>query len=243
MLHIVRRWWGTARRIRQNGGLSALLWAICLYLIEPVFECKTFNLYEHHVKQDLGSDEPLPDIGAGEISFKVVSSNQEADKLESENYRFRSYPTDWNVGGLASYTRWLELGAIACCTFVGTELAAIVWIIPSQHTQDAIKAPPIKTDYANHEVLSRGAWVNPKYRGLGLHRYNRRNRDRYLAGTNVDVIQTCIEPSNKAGVGLWQGGDNREYGRARQSKILFWRSWKETYVQIEDTPSFTRMGH
>ena len=241
MLHTIRRWWGTAGGIRQNGGLSALLWATCLYPIRRILVCKTFNLYEHHVKQDLGSDEPLPNIGAGEINFKVVSSNQEADKLESENYRFRSYPTDRNFGGL--YARRLEQGAIAFCTFVGTELAAISWIIPSQHTQDSMKAPPIKIDYANHEGLSRAAWVNPKYRGLGLYGYNRRNRDLYLADIGVDVIRTCIEPSNKAGMGLWQDSSSRKYGRARQLKILFWRSWKETYMQIEDTPSLTRKGH
>jgi len=210
--------------------------------MKPIFEYKTFNLYEYHVNQDLGSDVPLPNIGAGEINFKVVSSNQEADKLESENYRFRSYPTEWNVGR-SLYARRLEQGAIAFCTFVGTELAAISWIIPSQHTQDSMKAPPIKIDYANHEVLSRAAWVNPKYRGLGLYGYNRRNRDLYLAGIGVDVIRTCIEPSNKTGVGLTTASGGRKYGRARQLKILFWRSWKETYLQIEDTPSFTRMGH
>jgi hypothetical protein len=243
MLHIMRRWWGTARRIRQSSGFSALLWAICLYAIEPVFECKTFNLYEHHVKEDLESDEPLANIGAGEISFKVVSSNQEADKLESENYEFRSCPTDWNVGGLASYARWLELGAIACCTFVGTELAAIVWIIPSQRTQDSIEAPPMKIDYANHEALSRGAWVNPRYRGSGVHRYHRRSRDRYLASIGIDVIRTCLEPWNKRGVRVAMSSDNREYGQARQLKVLFWRSWKETHVQMEETPSFRRMCH
>ena len=145
MLNAIRRWPRTARRIREDHGLLALLWASCLFLISPVLECKTFNLYEYQVKQHLGSDEPLRDMGASEISFKIVSSNQEADKLESENYRFRSCPTDFNYG-LTDYARWLEQGATAFCTFVGTEFAAIEWIVSSRQTQDSMKAPAMRIE-------------------------------------------------------------------------------------------------
>jgi hypothetical protein len=229
MLNTIRRWPRTARRIRQDFGLSGLLWANCLFLMSPIYECKTYNLYEYHVKQDLGSDEPLRNIGASEISFKVVSSNQEADKLESENYEFRSYSTDFNYG-LTTYTRWLEQGATAFCTFVGTEFAAITWIVSSQQTQDRIKPPPIRIDYANHEALSRGAWVNPKYRGLGLYRYTVRNRNRYLVGIDIDVVRSCIDLWHKGGMGLAMSVGGRQYGRARELKILFWKAWKETHL-------------
>jgi hypothetical protein len=225
----MRRWRRTARRIRQDFGLSGLFWASCLYLMRPIFECRTFNLYEYHVKQDLGSDEALSKIGAGEINFKVVSSNQEADKLELDNFEFRSYPTDFN-DGLSTYTRWLEQGAMAFCTFVGTEFAVITWIVASQHTQDGIKAPPIRIDYSNHEALSRGGWTNPKYRGLGLHDYTLRNRDRYLAGIGIDVTRTCIELWNKTGLGLTSSVGSRQYGRARELRILLWKAWKETHA-------------
>jgi len=207
--------------------------------MSPIFECKTYNLYEYHVKQDLGSDEPLRNIGASEINFKIVSSNQEADKLESENLKFRSYPTDFNYG-LTTYTRWLEQGATAFCTFVGTEFAAIMWIVASQETQDRIKdrtkAPGVRVNYANHEALSRGVWVNPKYRGLGLyrglwlHRYTLRNRDRHLAGIGIDLVRSCIDLWNRTGMDLVRSVGSRQYGRAREWRILLWKAWKETYM-------------
>jgi hypothetical protein len=229
MLNTIRRWPRTARTIRQDFGLSGLLWANCLFLMSPIYECKTYNLYEHHVKRDLGSDEPLRSTGASEINFKIVSSNQEADKLESENYGFRSYPTDFNYG-LTTYTRWLEQGATAFCTFVGTEFAAITWIVSSQPTQDNIKAPPMRIDYANHEALGRGAWVNPKYRGIGLNKYSERNRDRYLAGIGIDVIRSCIELWNRTGIDLTSSVGWRQYGRARELRILLWKAWRETHA-------------
>jgi hypothetical protein len=228
-LNTIRKWRTTARRVRHDFGLSGLLWATFLFLLSPVYDCKTYNLYEYHVKPDSVPDEALRNTSASEISFKIVSSNQEADKLESQNYEFRSYPTDFN-DGLVAYERWLEHGATAFCTFVGTEFAAITWIVASQQTQRGIKAPRIRIGYTNHEALSRGGWTNPEYRGLGLHEYTLRSRDRYLASIGINVTRTCIELWNKIGLGFAGSVGTRQYGRAREFRILFWKVWKETYL-------------
>jgi len=89
-----------------------------LFLISPVYARTSFCLYKHNVENGLSTNEAILKIKSDDLKFRVVSSNKQADKLELENYKFRSYPTDFN-NNLITYSRWLDLGAIAFCNICG----------------------------------------------------------------------------------------------------------------------------
>ena len=56
------------------------------------------------------------------------------------------------------------------------------------------------------------------------------------------MIRTCLEPWNKRGLRVAMSSDNRETSGSRQLKVLFWRSWKETHVQMEEYSLFEKDG-
>jgi hypothetical protein len=219
--------WTRAREIRQEDGLIKLFRSISLFIISPIYIRNSFYLYEYHVKNRLSPNEIIRKPVTNDIVFKIVTSNQDADKLELEHYKFRSYHTDFN-NGLTTYSRWLDKGAIAFCTFARNDFAAITWVISSRYSQDRIGAPPLKVDYADHEAFSRGAWVNPKYRNQGLYLFTKINRDQYLTNVGIRLLRTTIHTSNKMGLVLQRKFESREYGKAQLTRILFWRLWRET---------------
>jgi hypothetical protein len=221
-----KKLWLRARETREKRGLLALWKAGVLYLISPVFKSEEFYLFGRPVKSDYGPSEPDQEKATGDIVSFVVSSNEEADRIEKEGYKFRSSPTDWNVGQ-GSYARWLDAGAIAICTFVGKEFAAINWTILSKKVQKRITYP-VKINYSDHEAITRGYWVNPKYRGQGLIKYTVRNRDEFLANIGVKITKGPILFSNMVGYRLSKSLGSKEYGRARSIRIFGWQFWKET---------------
>jgi hypothetical protein len=216
-----------SREIREKRGFLALCSAGILFLISPFFEYNRFYLVGRPVKTDYAPSEAHHGIPAKDLSVFVVSSNEQADRIEKEGYRFRSCPTTWNVGQ-GSYTRWLDAGAVAICTFVGKEFAAINWSILSEAVQRRVTYP-VKVNYADHEAIARGYWVNPKYRGQGLIRYTVRNRDNFLANIGVKITKAPVLFSDKVGYGLTKALGNKAYGEARLIRIFGCKFWKETH--------------
>jgi hypothetical protein len=215
-----------ARDIQQQDGLWGLFKHGCLFLTSPLYKRNLFYLYEKIITNE-AETESQPRIDIKDIKWVAVSSNQQADELEQEGYHFRSHPTDWNIG-LTTYRRWLDEGVIAFCTFVRKEFAAINWVIPSKSIQERVTMPLI-INYALGEAFPRGAWVNPKYRGLGLLRYTMQKRDRYLFKMGIRTLRATVAHENTAGLGMSEAMGDKIYGRAQWIKILWWRFWKEAY--------------
>jgi len=120
-----------ANRIRQQHGTIGLFKGVFGFLVYPIYKRTPYYLYENQVSPEYGISELHSRIDTKELYSRVVTSNQEADKLEAAGYSFRKYPTEHNHY-LTLYTKWLDYGAIAFCTFVEKEFAAICWILPSQ---------------------------------------------------------------------------------------------------------------
>lgn len=219
--------WLVAQEVRRQYGLPGLLICGSAFLIKPLYKRDTFYLYERPVKADQNMSESRPSFDNRELHFVVISSNAEADNLEKDGYSFRFYRTNWNYG-LTTYRQWLDKGVIAFCTFVGKDFAAINWIVPSSMVQKRVTMP-LKINYSGGEVLPRGAWVNPKYRGCGLAKYNVSNRDRFLNSKGVTLTRTTIHSTSKSGKGLVEALDSEVYGQAISMRILWWRFWKEIY--------------
>ena len=117
----LRTQWGKAKAILKTEGMTALLKAIGLFVIERIYYHSVFLLSKNNQKKDLILIKADYRPNISNLTTKVVSSNQQADELEKEGLSFRYYPTDWNYN-LTCYTDWLDKGAIAFCTFVGKEL-------------------------------------------------------------------------------------------------------------------------
>jgi hypothetical protein len=217
-----------AKEIWKENGTPGLLKAGLRFLITPVYKSESFWLTVTPITSEYKSDATRPRISLDKLHFEFVNSNQEADRLEKEGFSFRSHQTYFNHN-FKLYSRWLDYGAIACCTFVEKEFAAIDWTIISKHAQDEIKAPPLKVDYANHEAFSRGAWVNPKYRGMELWTYTIRNRDRFLLERGFTIKRGVIDYTNKSGRGISISGGSRVYGTGRRVRVLWYKFWKEHY--------------
>jgi hypothetical protein len=215
-----------AYRIKENQGTTGLVRGILGFISYPFYKSTRYYLYEIPPLLDYSKLESNPRIADKKLSFKVVRSNIEADELESEGFSFRSQVNEFNYY-LKLYTRWLDCGAIAFCTFVDKEFATISWVLPSQHAQDAVKAPPAKIDYANHEVMQRGMWVNPKYRGMGLYRHTVYYRDSYLVDNGVKMLRATVDFTNKIGKGVDEALGSTQYGTARALRIMWFKSWKE----------------
>jgi len=219
--------WTIARKTRRDKGMLAVFAAIFRFLIKPIYQNDSYYLYRNQLRKDYDVSECDHRLDTHNLSFKVVSSNQEADGLEAEGYKFRSYPTDFN-DNLTTYRRWLDCGVIAFCTFAEKEFAAISWIVPSQQAQDKIKTLPLKVDYSNHEVLIRGSWTNPKYRGLGIFRFTAWNRNRFLIEKEITMFKSPVSCTKIVGQSLSDAMGGIKYGRGRMLKIMWWRFWRET---------------
>jgi hypothetical protein len=217
-----------ALSIRRESGLRALLKTSFQFIILPVYEQRAYCLFEYQVRNYPEPVESSIKSVDGDITFKTISSNEEAERLEKEGYGFRSHSTDWNYHR-KTYSRWLGCGAVACCTFVDKEFAAIVWVILSQYTHDHIGTIPIKVSYSNHEIFGRGAWTNPKYRKLGVFSFNLRNRDRILTEKGIKMIRIPVDCANEPGMALMKRIGCQKYGQARYRKILGRIYWKEFY--------------
>jgi hypothetical protein len=218
------------RKISQEDGLIELIKSFGLFLIRPFYDHHLYYLFEfvkysEEIENDLSKD--IPKINISALNFKIVSSNSEADRLEKENFEFRSYSRKYNID--INPVRMLDIGLIAFCTFIDKELVAVSWVIPSQQAQDRYRAPPLKVDYSNHEAFPRSSWCHPKYRGLGIYRYTVNNRDRYLSQIGITMLRSTVEYKNKSGNRLAEGIGYTKYGKAIFTRVLWWKSWQEIY--------------
>lgn len=207
-----------ARQVYQTEGLVSLLRRGFRFLVYCVFEYRSYWLYAERPKDILALNEAdfMPKIG--DFIPKAVSSNAEADELESQGFEFRSQIPDAR--------EILDGGAIALCIFVGRELANMGWVVMSQQAMDILGGPPYHVDFAGKEVVGAGAWTNPKYRRLRLRTYNRFMSLKVSQERGIEVKRGAVAKNNvpaiKSRVSL-----NNPFSEGRYLRILWWKSWKE----------------
>jgi hypothetical protein len=226
----LNRKWALGGEIRRDSGLLALLKHGLRFLIRPVYEYHFYYLYEKplvatDIETKLAKNKSK--LNTVELNFKVVSSNQEAERLEKEGYEFRSHSTNFNLNH-TRYTLLLDYGLTAFCTFKEKEFVAVSWIINSQKTQDKVKPPPIAINYESENYI-RGVWCHPKYRGIGIHSYSCNRRDLYLAQMGINMLRGASVREKQKIQTIAEAMGSRKYGQARYLKILFWRFWQESH--------------
>lgn len=211
---------GRARHISATEGKVTLLRRALRRVRGLFFRHETYYLYEFPVEDErvLTEADCTPRLDG--LTFKMVSSNREADELEALGFDFRSQTIHAR--------QRLDMGAIAFCFFVGPELAHIAWVAMTEEAQRGLTYLPVKVDYARGEAYRGGAWTDPRYRRRGLHVYSRLKRNRFLEERGGVRYRGAVDTSNTASLmGVTKVG-SRRYGRGRYLKVLWWSSWRET---------------
>ena len=210
------------KRIFQTEGLLPLLTRVTAFIIGCFLQYGTYYLYEIDIlkvlKQQEKPDEFLPNDQ--NLTLKIVSTNEQADELDREGFKFRSQ--------FINARERLDRGAIAFCIFIGQELASIGWITLTQKAKDSLNELPFKVDFSNNEACTGGAVTNPKYRNMGLMSYNYLKRLEFLKENGILRDRAAVAKSNIAAqMGVAKIGDMNIYAEARFLKLIWFKSWKE----------------
>ena len=93
--HILKFKSARARRVFQEDGIVKLLITCIMSLIKPIYMRHYYYLFKNpldltEIESNLSKHKPK--INIDDLTFKVVTSKAEADKLEEEGFEFRSYP-------------------------------------------------------------------------------------------------------------------------------------------------------
>ncbi len=225
MLSRLRHGVNSARQILKTEGLVSLLRRMGRFIQLKCFVCITSNLYETTAENFAILNEADFMPKTDNFTLKIVSSNEEADKLKAEGFEFRSQ----NANSLY----YLDNGAVAICIFVENELAHLGWV---EMTRQLTDTDIMKVDCSNTEAHGGWSWTNPKYRRLGFGRYGHFKRRQFVFDNGKSVHRGSTSKSNIANRAL-QPNTTKKYAEVRYLKILGWRDIKTTYVDGYKTPN------
>lgn len=210
-----------AKHVFQTEGLPPLLKRGFAFLRGYFFQHRTYYLYEIDISKVLeqyNKHDFMPDIP--NLTLKIVSTNEQADKLEREGFEFRSQYINARNG--------LDRGAIAFCIFAGRKLASIGWIALTQPAKDSFDPLPYQVNFADKQGCTGGAMTNPKYRNMGLMRYNYFLRLEFLKENGRLRDRSAVARSNMAAqMGVANISGINIYAEARFLKLLWYNFWKE----------------
>jgi hypothetical protein len=218
-VHFLRGLLQRAKRIYQTEGLASLLRRALAGLTYCLFEHRTYLLVDHatEIVRQMDKADLMP--RATDCALKIVSSNGEADGLESQGLEFRSQVPDARER--------LRKGAVAFVVFVGREFASIAWVAMSQEAADALSDPPVQMDFAHGEAWAGGSWTSSEYRRMGLYRYNTVKMVEYWLQKGTVKNKWAIATRNVASLSAESRTGNVRYAEGRLLKVLWCESWKE----------------
>ena len=215
----ISRLFKRAKLILRTEGLTQLVRRGAFFLAERIVRHEKYYLYEFAT----GIVEGLNEIGSipkiDNFTLKIVSSNEEADRLEAEGLEFRSQSVN--------NSKALEKRAVAFCIFVEQELAHTFWVGMTEEAKRSLNEPPYKVDFSKGEAFTGGAWTSPKYRRVGLAQYVGFQARQFLWRSGKGLVRGTVPKVNIASQQSYARLGRRYYAEARYLKILWWKSWKE----------------
>ena len=208
-----------AKTILRTEGLIPLVRRGFPFVLGRCFQYGTYYLYEYATEdvRKLNEADFMPKID--NFTLKIVSSNEEADRLEAEGLEFRSHDLDSR--------KWLDKRALAFCVFIGLELANIRWIAMTEKAKAAFPEPYRSIDLANSRALGHGNWTNPNYRRTGLSTYVYLKTLQFLLGKGKVARRGATAKGNIIAQKAYAKLAPRIYAEAHYLKILWWKWWKE----------------
>lgn len=221
-----------AKTIHKTEGLLPLLRVALPFLTRYLFCYETYHLLKFQHDPAVNPDDFKPNIP--NLSHYFITTNQQADELATQFDDFRSYHVN-------AHQR-LDSGAVALCIFVGRKLAHREWIATSEAAKRTFNDMPYWVDFANKEACYSDVTI-PEYRGNGLRTYGNSLSLRYLTERGIMTGRVAIRISNKLSLGtlsLSHSEGSKVYARARYIKLLCWKFWKETPMNIPTKDMITR---
>ena len=211
------------RHVYQDEGLGSLLKRGLAFASSLIFQYQTYYLYMEPLEGLRLPNEVDIRPKVDNLTFRIATTNREADELEAEGFEFRSQ--------LFNARERLDKGATAFCIFVGRELVNIGWFALTQQAMHSLGHLPFKVDFCKNEAYMAGLWTNPKYRRMGMHMYGYFKRLEYLQANGILTERYVIAKGNVAAqnVGALRGALPflGPYAEARYIKMLWWKSWRE----------------
>ncbi len=209
-----------AKQVIQDDGWFAFVRNGFAFVVGNVFRYENYYLNERSTASVAGLNEADFTPKISDFALKIISSNREVDRLSAEGFDFRPW--------YRIYRRRLDAGAIAFCTFVGRELASIVWVATTQQAMGSLGEPPYEVDFEAAESASGGAWTNPKYRRLGFYAYARLKRLQFLTENGITIDRAANSKQNTAlNLSVAKFAIRPKIREGCYLKILWWKSWKE----------------
>jgi len=214
-----------ARRVRRTEGLGAVLKRAPWYFFNRLFTYQRWYIHEYELSNArLWNESDFSPMVAGYL-FRVVSSNEEADALESQGLEFRS---------CSPYSRQkLDRGGIAFCNFLNNGLVNIAWACTTQKSMEYVKSPPLNINFANGQAAIEGVWTHPGYRGLRFNQYNLYMKHKYLLGKGYTKMYSWIEKGNGPSRRVSLKCGARECAEFSIIRILWWEFWRGNSCFLE----------
>jgi len=225
-MSVLATWVGRTRQIYRRDGLISTLRMALTFPIRLFFRYQTYYLVQF-VPQDFSDAQKtdfIPDVD--NLSFKILSTNQDADELESDGFKFRSHI--WNG------RERLDKGAIATCTFVGREIAHMVWIALNAEAMKSLYQPPFQVYFTKNEAAIADGWTTPKYRKMGLAPYGFPKRLEFFKAIGVSRVRAVILTNNTASLRWATRAGYRIYAKGRYLKLLRRKFWKEKRLDAQN---------
>ena len=214
-----------AKDILKTEGLKPLLTRGYAFVSVWLVQYRDYYLYEYTIKER-NEAEYLPEIQ--DFTFKIISSNKEADKLaEAMGSDFRRR--------FVTARSMLDKGAIAFCIFVKGEIAHIGWVALSEEAHKAVDNLPYRVDFSNHKACTGGTQTIPQYRGKGLMAYGYFKRFEFLREKGIVVSRNAVAKSNIASQKAHAKFSPRVHAEAKHLRLLWWHFWKEKPLARSNT--------
>jgi hypothetical protein len=206
-----------AKDILKTEGLKPLLTRGFAFVSVWLVKYGDYYLYEYTLRERNEADF-LPEIH--NFTFKIISSNKEADKLaEASSSDFRTR--------FVRARNMLDKGAIAFCIFVKGEIAHIGWVALSEEAHKAVDNLPYRVDFLNHEACTGGTQTIPQYRSKGLMAYGYFKRFEFLREKGIVVSRNAVAKGNIASQKAHAKLSPRVHAEAKHLRLLWWHFWKE----------------
>ena len=208
-----------AKRIYQTEGLVSLLTRSLAGFMYCLFERRTYLLVDHATENInyMDTADLMPRVE--NCILRIVSTNGEADEMETQGLEFRSQ--------IPNARERLGKGAVAFVVFVGGEFASVAWVAMSQEAVDTLSEPPVQTDFTKGEALCGAVLTKQEHRRKRLNLYMGLHIRQFLLDRGVATMRGAIGKDNAASLKANVRFSPTVYAEGRYLRILGWRSWKE----------------
>jgi len=208
-----------AKRIYQTEGLAQPLRRAPAGFTYCLFERRTYVLVDHATENIRHMDTADLMPRAEDCSLKIVSTNAEADELETQGLEFRSQ--------ISNARERLGKEAAAFVVFVGGEFASIAWVAMSQEAVETLSEPPVRTDFTKGEALCGAVLTKQEHRRKRLNLYMGLHIRQFLLDRGIATMRGAIGKDNAASLKANDRFRPTVYAEGRYLRILRWKSWKE----------------